>query len=125
MTRLLTAEEAIAFWPSIEDEVAKYLLPDNDVKDIRRAVDAKIAKIIVGDDFGHIVFTVKNHVALFICIVGHNRANEINEQKILDILRGIGVQRIRGVCRPAAARLWTRFGMEPKYQIMERAIWVE
>jgi hypothetical protein len=128
--KLLTLHEARSLWKSIEAEVESCLIPENDIKQLRLLVAVGDAKIIVShDEEGirkcHITYTLKNGTAFLWAFFGNDIAKQQNYKGLENVWLANNVERIQGLCKPGAARLWSRFGMEPKYQIMERTIWVE
>lgn len=117
-------------WHRIEKDV-------QDCLDLGLGTDVEIVKAGVMKGTIQVAFAVKDNssfagstvfriaqqgdkkVAYIIAITGKDIATHQSIDRLYEKLRECGADHLQCLCRPSAARLWSKFGLEPIHQLME------
>ena len=121
-------------WPHVEwfiENSLRYAQGDYTVEDARVYVTQGQWSLVIGIDDeskiqGALVVSYYNRpsarVAFVIAIGGKHIANSENWAQFEAIIKGNGATHLEGAARKSIVRLWSRFGMEPKYTIVGKEL---
>lgn len=131
--KYLSKEHLDKFWNQIEPLLEEGLLFCEDelnISQLRLLITQGAVHTIIGIDSengnvkGALVFEIVNYpnyrVMNIISYGGYNLfADEYEMEQLKNILRGNGISKIQGWCKPAQARLFkSQFGFETPYQMV-------
>lgn len=131
--KAIVPTEVELYWPRCRALIESGLVPSEQEANISDVLALLIAEravlVVVEDVMGAVVLALviqlipfPNYTVAHVLSIGGRRTQDLQEHWgcLKAWMKQHGASKVQGMCQPAQARLWRRFGFTPSYQVVRQ-----